>query len=126
MTEPALPTHDPWHHKLDDIVKMLPAEPRDDRYCYPISHGTMKAGVYAPEGRDGQCPHSQDELYIIISGTGSFTRGATSSAFGPGDLIFVPAGMPHRFVQFTADFSCWVVFWGADGGEPGSGTPAGR
>lgn len=31
--------------------------------------------------------------------------------------MFVPAGMTHRFEDFSADFVTWVVFWGPEGGE---------
>jgi hypothetical protein len=37
-----------------------------------------------------------------------------------GDALFVGSGIEHRFENFSADFSCWVVFWGpAGGGSPG-------
>tara|TARA_R110002073_G_scaffold49320_2_gene131727 strand:- start:169 stop:279 length:111 start_codon:yes stop_codon:yes gene_type:complete len=32
-------------------------------------------------------------------------------------MIFVEAGAEHRFENFSEDFSTWVVFWGAEGGE---------
>ena len=32
-------------------------------------------------------------------------------------LIFVPAGIEHRFENFTDDFSTWVIFYGPAGGE---------
>jgi mannose-6-phosphate isomerase-like protein (cupin superfamily) len=62
-------------------------------------------------------PHRRDELYLIVSGSGRFDNGGEVQPFGPGDLIFVPAQRPHRFIQFTDDFSTWVVFYGPDGGE---------
>ena len=37
--------------------------------------------------------------------------------FAPGDVIFVEAGAPHRFEDFTGDFAAWAVFWGPEGGE---------
>ena len=40
-----------------------------------------------------------------------------TSPSAPGSLLFVPALRPHRFTQFTDDFSTWVVFYGPDGGE---------
>ena len=64
-----------------------------------------------------RAPHDQDELYIVISGRGTFLKGAERRPFGPGDLIFVEAGVPHRFEAFDATFATWVVFWGPPGGE---------
>lgn len=50
-------------------------------------------------------------------GTGTFVRDGERRRFGPGDVIFVPAAMTHRFEDFSEDFATWVVFWGAEGGE---------
>ncbi|MEO8164540.1 MAG: cupin domain-containing protein, partial [Betaproteobacteria bacterium] len=33
------------------------------------------------------------------------------------DMLFVPAGVPHRFEMFTDDFCVWVMFYGPEGGE---------
>jgi mannose-6-phosphate isomerase-like protein (cupin superfamily) len=38
-------------------------------------------------------------------------------AFGPGDVLFVPAHQEHRFEQFTEDLALWVLFYGPQGGE---------
>ncbi|MDQ3378133.1 MAG: cupin domain-containing protein, partial [Actinomycetota bacterium] len=35
----------------------------------------------------------------------------------PGDALFVPAGVEHRFENFTDDLVAWVVFYGPEGGE---------
>jgi len=82
-------------------------------------HGTMQLRWYAPRGTDPQGPHGQDELYIVVTGSGWFRRGDTRTPFGPGDAIFVPAGEPHRFEDFTGDLGVWVVFYGPEGGEHG-------
>ncbi len=67
---------------------------------------------YAPRREDRQTPHDRDEFYFVISGTGTFLRGAERVAFGPGDVIFAAAGDDHRFVDFSADFATWVLFYG--------------
>jgi mannose-6-phosphate isomerase-like protein (cupin superfamily) len=87
-----------------------------------FQHGTMSVEIYQPQGRDGQQPHQQDEVYIVISGSGLFQNGLEKHPFGPGDFLFVPAGMEHRFLDFTEDFKTWVIFYGAKGGE-GSTAP---
>ncbi|MFC4172796.1 cupin domain-containing protein [Microvirga sp. GCM10011540] len=68
--------------------------------------------LYAPVGRDNQTPHERDELYIVTSGHGTFSRGDELVSFGPGDLLYVPAYVPHRFETFSDDFKTWVIFYG--------------
>ncbi|WP_394771917.1 cupin domain-containing protein [Mucilaginibacter sp.] len=56
-------------------------------------------------------------MYVIISGEGNFLNNGESRTFGPGDVLFVPAGVEHRFQNFSADFATWVIFYGPVGCE---------
>ena len=47
---------------------------------------------------------------MVVSGRGEFVNGSERHAFAPGDLLFVPAGVEHRFEQFSDDLAVWVVF----------------
>jgi mannose-6-phosphate isomerase-like protein (cupin superfamily) len=78
----------------------------------------MEVELYAPAGSDPQKPHTRDELYVIASGSGWFHSGEQRQAFSAGTLLFVPAGVPHHFADFSADFSAWVMFFGPEGGTP--------
>lgn len=82
-----------------------------------LEHGSMSVEIYRPDRVDLQQPHEQDELYVVISGTGEFRNGDVKTAFQPGDVLFVPAGVVHHFENFTDDFSTWVIFYGPIGGE---------
>ena len=82
-----------------------------------MEHGSMSVEIYRPVKTDKQTPHLQDELYVIISGKGEFLNNGDLSAFKPGDVLFVPAGIGHRFENFTDDFATWVIFYGPGGGE---------
>jgi mannose-6-phosphate isomerase-like protein (cupin superfamily) len=84
-----------------------------------LRHGTMSVEIFAPKEQDFQTPHEQDELYIIVSGSGEFWLNGEMMLFGAGDVIFVPAHADHRFTTFTPDFVTWVVFYGPTGGEHG-------
>lgn len=91
--------------------------PEGARFVTALQHGSMALELYAPRGHDPQQPHTRDELYVVVSGHGMLDDGGQARAFRPGDAIFVPAGRPHRFVDFSDDFATWVVFYGPEGGE---------
>ncbi len=103
-----------------EAMKKLPG-PNGERFARVMGHGTMEVEVYAPRGRDPQEPHTRDELYFVVSGSGLFVNGAEHHPFGPGDALFVPAGVEHRFEHFTDDLAVWVVFYGPEGGEKEGG-----
>ena len=88
-----------------------------DRSMVFFRHGTLTVQLYAPRGNDGQHPHAKDEIYVIARGTGKLKREQEEVPFGPGDILFVPAGEQHKFVDFSDDFATWVLFYGPDGGE---------
>jgi mannose-6-phosphate isomerase-like protein (cupin superfamily) len=87
-----------------------------------FSHGTLELKLYAPRGHDPQQPHGRDEVYVVVAGHGRFRCGDRISDFAAGDALFVPAGVEHRFVEFSADLQTWVVFYGPEGGEAATTT----
>ena len=97
-------------------LEQLPG-PDGERYIELFRHGTLSIELYAPRVTDPQTPHTRDEIYVIISGTGRFRCRNDETTFGPGDVLFVPAGDEHRFVEFSDDFATWVFFYGPEGGE---------
>lgn len=91
----------------------------EERFVQLLQRGTLEVEFYAPQGHDPQQPHSRDELYVVVSGSGLFFDGEQRRPFGPGDFIFVAAGVEHRFEEFSPDFATWVIFYGPEGGEAG-------
>jgi mannose-6-phosphate isomerase-like protein (cupin superfamily) len=85
-----------------------------------FKHGSLVVEIYKPDKEDHQKPHNRDEIYVVVSGSGSFLNGGKKWSFKPGDFLFVPAGVEHRFVDFTENFATWVFFYGPVGGEKGS------
>ncbi|HVF26591.1 MAG TPA: cupin domain-containing protein, partial [Pyrinomonadaceae bacterium] len=86
-----------------------------------LEHGSLSVEIYAPRGTDPQQPHTRDEAYIVVQGSGEFINSDTHHPFGTGDFLFVPAGVEHRFVNFTDNLVVWVIFYGPEGGEANAG-----
>ena len=105
----------PFHSPVEE-GKNLPIT-QGLRSAQLFNHGSMKVRFYSPKGVDEQTPHSQDEIYIILSGKGWFQNGEERHPFDSGDVIFAPAGLEHRFFDFSNDFANWVIFYGPEGGE---------
>jgi mannose-6-phosphate isomerase-like protein (cupin superfamily) len=101
---------------VQEGLENLPG-PKGERFAAMLEHVSLRVEIYAPRGSDPQSPHSRDEVYVVVQGSGEFINGPAREPFGPGDLLFVPAGVEHRFINFTEDLVVWVIFYGPEGGE---------
>ena len=101
---------------LAEALTRLPG-PRGERFAKVFERGQIVLEIYAPRGRDPQGPHTRDEIYIVVTGSGEFFNGSVRQRVGPGDFLFVAAGVEHRFENFTDDLCTWVIFYGPEGGE---------
>ena len=98
--------------RLADAVARLSAEAPFDVIFQ--DGADISVELYKPVGEDRQKPHNRDELYIVAMGSGVFDLKGEKISFGQGDLLFAPAHAPHHFEDFSVDFACWVVFYGAE------------
>jgi mannose-6-phosphate isomerase-like protein (cupin superfamily) len=81
----------------------------------------LSLGLYVLEAGsvDGQSPHTEDEAYVVLEGRSSFTAGDETRDVGPGDTIFVAAGVPHRFHDIAERLRLIVMFGPAEGSRAG-------
>ena len=112
-----------------DLQALLASLPQPAQGNYPhgtpfvpaLAHGSLSVELFAPAtsqlGRDIQQPHTQDELYVVQRGRSDFWRDGETVHVQAGDILFVPAGLAHRFENFSPDFVTWVVFYGPPRGE---------
>lgn len=98
-----------WQGTVFQALTRLPGQ-GGERYVELFRRESVSIELYAPRGTDPQEPHDRDEIYVVVTGEGSFVAGESRTAFGPGDALFVPAGMAHRFDDFTDDLVAWVIF----------------
>lgn len=83
------------HHRSDDLS---------------VGTYTIPAG-----GQDLQQPHTEDEVYVVIAGRATLVTEHGDFRAGPGDILFVAAGVAHHFVAVEPDFRVAVVFGPAEG-----------
>jgi mannose-6-phosphate isomerase-like protein (cupin superfamily) len=114
------------HTRLTEVLSKLPL-PATDRWpegvwdIQAFSHGTMSAILFTPRGEDHQSAHKQDELYVVLKGSGVLVVEEARHPFESGDLLFVPANKAHRFEEFSQDIIAWALFWGPTDGEQAEG-----
>jgi quercetin dioxygenase-like cupin family protein len=80
-----------------------------------IKHGTLPTGnlegqdhgatvsLILDEGEPGHGPrlhrHPYDETWVVVEGNLTFQAGDERLRAGPGDLVIVPPGVPHKFTN---------------------------
>ncbi|MEU6862462.1 cupin domain-containing protein [Streptomyces sp. NPDC046876] len=84
----------------------------DGAYLQFLHERNMSVGLYALDAgqSDPQQPHRQDEVYFVVSGRASITVGEETTTVARGSVVYVPAGVPHKFHHITEDLKVLVVF----------------
>src|SRR5436305_3177785 len=85
-------------------------EPR--HWAENLRTADLSVGTYSVplDGVDLQQPHTEDEIYVVISGRAELQTPTEKVAVGPSSVIYVPAGEPHRFVNLIEPLTVLVVF----------------
>jgi len=110
------------HTDLNDRMRIAMPETGEllakvpEPFAVLFKRGDLSVELLAPHEVDTQQPHEQDEIYIVVAGKGVLRRGADRVPFGPGDFLFVPAGVPNAFETFGGEFQTWVILFGPRGG----------
>ncbi|MCM2420380.1 MULTISPECIES: cupin domain-containing protein [unclassified Streptomyces] len=96
--------------RLDDLEAERAAN--NGAYLSFLRERNMSAGLYALQAGelDPQVPHQQDEIYLVVSGRAAITVGEETTTVARGSVVYVPAGVPHRFHHVTEDLRVMVVF----------------
>ena len=73
---------------------------------------TLSLGLYVLQAgdTDPQQPHTEDEIYYVVSGSAQIRVGDEDRELKPGSVVFVGTDVPHRFHSITEDLTLLVVF----------------
>lgn len=76
----------------------------------------LSVGLYVlpAGGTDPQGPHTEDEVYHVVSGRGRIRVGDEDRAVQAGTVVFVGADIEHRFHDIEEELVVLVVFGPAE------------
>jgi mannose-6-phosphate isomerase-like protein (cupin superfamily) len=99
---------------IDALVKEM--RKKGELYREFLRVPTLSAGVYVlgPGRTDPQVPHREPEVYHVVRGKARFRHGDQDREVGPGELLFVGPGEPHRFHSIEEELVVLVVFGPAE------------
>ena len=106
-----------------NLNELVAKSERSDQRWQELRVPSMSMGIYRLKAgdRDEQQPHTEDEVYLVISGKASFVAGGLKQAVVPGSLLFVERLVEHRFFDITEDLTVLVFFAPAEGALQGAG-----
>ncbi|MEU0986267.1 cupin domain-containing protein [Streptomyces sp. NPDC005953] len=96
--------------RLDELE--IERAANDGAYLQFLRERNMSVGLYALDSGDldPQLPHGEDEVYFVVSGRAAITVGMETTQVSRGSVVYVPAGVPHKFHHITEDLRVMVVF----------------
>jgi mannose-6-phosphate isomerase-like protein (cupin superfamily) len=97
----------------------LSSPPGDDGVSW-VEHfrtADLSVGTYVIPvgGSDPQDPHTEDEVYVVVSGRAVLTGQEEAIEVSPGSVVFVAAGEQHQFERVVEELVLIVVFGPAEG-----------
>ncbi len=84
----------------------------DQLYLEFLRVPSLSAGLYVlpAGGTDPQQPHTEDEVYYVVRGRGAIRVGDEDRDVAAGSVVFVAAGVEHRFHSIAEELAILVFF----------------
>ena len=96
-----------------DLADLVQAQAAGDRrYLEFLRVPALSVGLYVlpAESSDGQQPHSEDEVYYVVSGAAQIRVDEADRPVQAGSLVYVAAHVPHHFHTITSNLTVLVFF----------------
>src|SRR5690349_13729179 len=96
--------------EIADLIAQQAASSKS--YLEFLKHPSLSVGLYVlpAGGIDGQQPHTEDEVYYVVSGRGMFTHSDEERPVQPSSVLYVAAHVEHRFHSITEALTIIVFF----------------
>jgi mannose-6-phosphate isomerase-like protein (cupin superfamily) len=98
------------YFQISDIE--VEREVKGEPYLQFISSQKLSVGLYKLKAGeiDRQTPHPEDEVYYVLRGRATIRVGTEKQEVKPGSIIYVAAGVDHRFNDIKENLEVLVFF----------------
>lgn len=96
-----------------EVTELLARQSEQQRpYLEFLRVPSLSTGLYVlpADASDPQQPHTEDELYYVVSGRGMIRVADEDRAVEAGSMVYVPALVEHRFHTVQQDLVVLVFF----------------
>ncbi len=96
-----------------EVTTLLEKHTQADKlYLEFLRVPALSMGVYRlPMGSvDPQSPHTEDEVYYVVSGKAQIRVSEEDRSVSAGSIVYVAANVPHRFHTIEEDLTVLVFF----------------
>lgn len=96
-----------------EIAQLLSQQVTNDIPYIEFLHvPDLSMGLYVlpAGGIDRQSPHTEDEVYYVVSGKAKIKVGEEDRVVGAGSIVYVAKNVEHRFHSIEAELKILVFF----------------
>ena len=97
-------------YRLDDLIGSLDTSRHDFAEFFRAERLSLTVAFWPAGSIDDQTPHTEDEVYYVASGRGQIHVGGEDAPVARGSVMYVAAGVEHRFHSIEEDLQV-LVFW---------------
>jgi mannose-6-phosphate isomerase-like protein (cupin superfamily) len=96
--------------QINDVIQRLDDE--DEQFIEFLRRDSMSLEAYRLEagGTDPQDPHTEDEVYFVVSGSATIQIGDEADPVAEGDVIFVEREVEHYVFDIEEDLVTLIFF----------------
>ena len=97
-------------YELADLIKQRARS--EKLYLEFLKVPDLSIGIYQlpAGGKDPQSPHTEDEVYYVVSGKARVKVADEDRAVQAGSLVYVAKNVEHRFHSIEAELTLLVFF----------------
>ena len=102
------------HVQTAELLEEIPDDESAHLEVLEEDSMTVEVGRYPAGESAAKNPHTEDEIYVIISGSGTARVGDETYSIEAGDVVFVEQGTEHDFFDIEEDITALIVFAESD------------